>query len=426
MPAIYNGLTLNPIQSFTVNQQTEFLPSGKLKKYIFNISLKGKIVAPQNISIEDKHNYIISQQAAIISAFNDSGSTTKKSFEVQPKNGGASFRCTPRIKSVNIEEGIWVDTADYSIEMEADSFTYGSLKVPSGNEINLESDEVWSIDFNDEDKRITKVSHKLSAKSKDTDTKKGWEIAKAAIDKKIDSLIPNDIKNVSGKDLENSHNKKKSYRVNILTGEVSADIQISYHDPIGDITNNYALHEQTITEKYGTDSARKKINVDGTVTGLLSVGGTSRYDPANSLWSEVKTSIEDEYSDLIILSSSVTKDKVKGIINYSYEIEDYQKAEDGSKSRRVTITQMGELANPPDVFIIHQTIYGSMTGPLFQDISTKKVHTKTVVIEAVNEGEPDLDTLQYRPATSIIDSDSTQISLNTGKRTRTTSFIWVE
>ena len=423
MPVIYDGLSLNPIQSVTVSQQTEYLSSGKLKKYLFNISVKGKIVPSTSLSVTDKYNFIISQQSAMISKFSVSATETKKTFEIQSRNGAAPFKCVPRVKSLTFEEGQWVDSADYTIELESDSFSYGSLTVPNGQTQNVELDESWNIDINEEDKKITKVTHRLSAKAKDDDKTTGWEKAKSAVDAKIDSIVPADIVSATGKVLSNAHNKKKSYRINKLNAEVSADVEISYHSPQG-TSANYAVHEQTLNEKGSSETARSIIGVEGTILGLGADSSSDRYTPASALWTTIKAQIESTYGSKTILNSSETHDKAKGIINYSYEVEDYPKPSDGSKYKKVSISQMGPLANPPKMYVIHQTIYGK-GGPLFQDIGTKKVSTKTVTIESVSKVDVELDTLQYKPANSIIESDSLQINASSGKKTRTTTFIWV-
>ena len=418
MPAIYNGASYNPIQSFSVSQQAEFLPSGKLKKYLFNISVKGKIVPSSSLTPAERHTFIINQVLSMTSAFSVSATDTKKTFEVQSRNGSAPFKCVPRIKSLTFEPGPWVDYADYNIELESDSYSYGTLTV-SSNSVPNELDDIWTIEINDEDKKFFKVIHKISAKGNDDDVQKGWEKAKAAVDSKINAVIPNDIAASSGKTLQNAHNKKKSYRLNKLNGEASADVEITYHNPIGTSTN-FAVHDQTLMDKENSDSARKIFGVEGTITGLGANESTDRYSPASALWSTVKAQIEGQYSAKIILSKSESHDKTKGIINYSYEIEDYNKP-----NKRTSIGEMGDLANPPKLYVIHQTIYGT-DGPLFQDIGTKKVHTKTVTMEIVSKEDEELDTLQYQPADSIIDSDSVQRSLTNGKQTRTTTFIWVE
>ena len=428
MPAIFNGLQLNPIQSVSVSQQTEFLSSGKLEKYLFNISVKGKIVASQSATTAAKHAYILAQQQTINSTCAYSSDGEIKNFSFTSRNGTGTFSCSGRIKSVSFDEGIWVDYSDYSIEMEADSFVYNGVKVPAANQINLNFDESWTVELNEEDKRFTKVSHKISAKCKDTNVngiwELGWKKAKAKVDENIASTIPADISGATSGTFSNSHNKKVSYRVNTSTNEVSADVEISYHNPA---TGEAALatHEQTITQKSDSNSFRGTTSISGTISGLNG-GSGDRYGPASSLWTTVKAGLITTYAAITIVSTSESHDEVKGIINYDYQVEDYPKPTDGSKSRKVNITEMGLLANPPDTYVIHQTIYGG-GGPLFQDIGIKKVHTKTVTIEAVSLTSITLDTLEYAPtADYIIESDNVQKNLAAGKTTRTTVFIWSE
>ena len=426
MPATFNGVQLNPIQSVGVSQQTEFLSSGKLEKYLFNISVKGKVVAPQSGSTGAKHSHVLTEIEKIKTACSYSSDGEIKDFSFTSRNGTGTFSCSGRIKSFSCDEGTWVDFADYSIEMEADSFTYGSTKVPAKDEINLNFDESWTVEINDEDKRFTKVSHKISAKCKDikdsTGWVAGWKKAKAKVDENIASTIPSDISTASGGTFSNAHNKKVSYRVNISTGEVSADVELSYHSPAtGEVA--LATHEQTITEKHDSNSFRGTTSISGTIAGLNG-GSGDRYGPASGLWATVKAALITDYEDITILSTSESHDEIKGVITYDYQIEDYPSPTDGSKSRKVNITEMGPSANPPDTYVNHQTIYGGK-GPLFQDIGIKKVSTKTVTIEAVSITDPTLDTLEYAPdGDYIIESDNVQRNIAAGKKTRTTVFIW--
>jgi len=427
MPAIINGLQLDPIQSVSVSQQTQFLTSGKLSEYLFNISVKGKIVASQSAKTAAKHSYVLGQIEAIKQACSYSSDGEIKDFSFTSKNGSGTFFCSGRIKSFSCDDGIWVDFADYNIEIEADSFTYAGVKVPAANQINLNFDESWTVEVNDEDNRFTKVSHKISAKCKDINVggtwEPGWKKAKAKVDENIASTIPGDISGATNGTFSNPHNKKLSYRLNILTGEASADIELSYHNPASG-ESALATHEQTITQKHDSNSFRGTTSISGTISGLNG-GSNDRYGPASSLWATVKAALITTYAAITIVSTSESHDEIKGIINYDYQVEDYPKPTDGSKSKKVNITEMGPLAAPPDTYVIHQTIYGG-GGPLFQDIGIKKVHTKTVTIEAVSLTSPTLNTLEYAPdvAKYIIESDNIQKNLAAGKTTRTTVFIW--
>ena len=422
MPGLYNGYQLNLIDSISISESPEFSESGKLKKYLFNVSVKGKILASVSSTLTEKHTYLSNQSQALSAAFSQAATDTKKPFEVFGRNGFQGFKCFPRIKGLTINEGIWSDYVEYNIEMEADIFHFAGNIV--GSEVTSDIDETWSIEINDEDKRFTKVKHTISAKGKETESSLGWVKAKEQVDKRVASILPSDISAAVGKTLINPHNKKTSYRTNVSTGESSCDIEISYHSPIGNPTNAYATHDQNKGEKYGSESFRKFITIDGTINGLAPIGGSNRYSSANALWGAVQNQIESEFAAKTILSSSISHDVPKGIINYSYEIEDYPKPSEGYKSKKVFISQMGPLANPPELYVIHQTIAGG-GGPIFQKIDSKKVKTKTVTIEAIGKNIGNLDTLQYKPANSIIESDSIQDTPSTGKKTRTTTFIWV-
>lgn len=416
MPVSYDSFTVDPVQNVSISMQPEFAEGGKLKKYLFNISIKGKIVGP--------NAYINSEISAIIAAFKNTGTSTKKALTVIPQDGTQPFYCIPRIKSVTVDDGKWTDYCDFTIEAEADKLTYGSIEIPPNDEDGFDLDESWSVEVNEEDKRFTKVVHRLSCKAKTTEAKEGWAIAKSKIDGKINAFIPSNISSKTNGTFTNPHNKKTSYRISKSNGEVSAEITLTYHKPIGSITNAYATHDQTETLKQGSESARGITEISGNINGLAALGSTDRYGPASALFGAVKAAILSKYSTKTIVSQSESHDKAKGTINYSFEIEDYPKPSDGSKSRRLTIFEMGPLANPPHYYVIHQTIAGG-GGPIFQDIGMDKVHSRTVTIELITTTDILPDTLQYKPANSIIDSDSVQKSLHVGKISRTTVFIWV-
>ena len=423
MPASYDGVDFGSVQSINIVENTEFKENGKLKKYIFNISVKGKFVGTANTDAA-RYVEVKTRLEGLYSALSDQKNNEEKSFDFTSDNGAGNFSCKPRVKSVSIEEGQWALYGDFSVEMEADQFIFNGTVVPPQLDDAVEMDENWSVDINEEDKRFTKVTHTISAKGKDNNNNEGWIVAKEKVDLKIDALIPNNIKNKTDGVFTNIHNKKISYRINESSGEVSADISVTYHNPLGKYQASLATQEQTITERQGSESARGFIDISGTVTGLNPIGGASgaRYGNASSLWQTIKSDIEGEYAALTTNSTSETHDTEKGIINYSFEIEKYPKTS-GAKSKRVTIVNMGPLAAPPKLYVIHQTINGG-GGPIFQDIGTKKVSTRSVTIEVI--GGAEADTLQYQPNNSLIDSDSLQETLHTGKKTRTTNFIWVD
>lgn len=422
------GTLTDPIQSFSITEDVQFYENGKAKVYLFNISVSAKIVAKQNLSIEDKKTSILARQTAILNQFKTYSNTSPLTFEIQPRDGTAPFKFSPRVKSINFKEDVWVDFCDYTIEMEADEIYIGSLKVPSGILDPSDVDESWSTEYNQEDLRLTKVNHKISAKSKSVGAKKGWEISKAIVLEKIDALIPTDIKTASGTTYTNPCNKLISYNVNPNNGEFSAEINVVYH-------NNtlkesvaaqaaYAYHEQTITDKSTNENLRESLTIEGTITGLNALSSGDRYTAANNLWTTVKSYLDTKYLTLNVLSFSETKDLAKGIITYNYEIENMTRPTGGIKSESINITFFNPKAIPIKNYVMHNTIYGT-SGPIFQDINTSKASSMSITIERIGT-ETAPNTLEYQPTGSVIESDSINFTAQNKKISRTTTFMWAD
>lgn len=426
------GTLTDPIQSFSITEDVQFYESGKAKLYLFNISISAKIVANQALSTENKKASILARQTAILEQFKDYSNASTQYFEVQPRDGSSPFKFLPRVKSINFKEDVWVNFCDYTIEMEADSITVGSQTIPDTKTLSnvnpADIDESWTTEYNQEDLRLTKVNHKISAKSKSVGSKKGWEISKTEVLKKIDALIPTDIQTASGTTYATPCNKLISYNVNPNNGEFSAEVNIVYHNSALKASvaaqASYAYHEQTITDKSTNENLRESLSIEGTITGLSALSSGDRYAAANSLWGTVKTALDLKYLTLTILSFSETKDLAKGIITYNYEIENMTRPTGGIKSESINITFFGSKANPLKNYVMHNTIYGT-SGPIFQDINTDKAKSMSITIERIGT-ETTPDTLQYKPANSVVESDSINFTAQNKKISRTTTFIWAD
>jgi hypothetical protein len=426
------GTLSDPIQTFSLQESVQFYDNGKAKTYLFNISVSAKIVPSQAISVDARHSAIIARQAAIIAQVN--AFTDKTYFEIQSRDGKSSpIKFIPRIKSLNFKEDIWVNFCDYTIEMEADSVTIGSKSVPDKTNAS-DIDESWSVDYNDEDLRFTKVNHKISCKSKDVDGKNGWETSKTEVLKKINELIPTDIKDAAKNTYlkASPSNKLINYSVNVLGGEFSAEINLTYHN---DLLKNsiipqlpQAHHEQTLTDKQSNETLRDTLSIEGTITGLSSSSTSTpsnRYTEALALWTTVKSALNTKYLALTITSFSETHDKVKGIITYNYEIENIKRpTTTGVKNETITVSYFGDLADALKTYVIHNTIYGDK-GPVFQSIDMNKAKTMSITIERVGT-ETTPNTLQYQPAGSMIESDTINFTAQNKKISRTTVFIWAD
>lgn len=423
MAGSYNGITIHPIQSVSISETPEYTEGGKAQKYIFSITVAAKyVVSTAN------HASIVSFVSGLSALMVDNG------LDFSISGGSQSIRFKPRVKSVNVKEDIWVDFCDYTIEMEADSIYIGGTLVPTGVVSSTETDNSWSIEFDDSEPRFSKISHKLSVKAKSTEVGvKGWTIAKTKLETLIAEVIPESIKTASGGVFTNPHNKKTSKTLDITNGVATAEINISYHNKdfysdLAGVTlpqDAYAYHDQTVTEKKDSNSLREILSIEGTITGLKQDPGGNRYDAASALWvNTVKPVLDDLYKDLVISSRSLSEDKVKGIINYSYEVQNKKKPTGAFLSETINITFQGSLAAPPKVMVIHNTITGG-AGPIFQDIETKKARSMTITIERVGtDVAPDTLVATYRPTNSEIESDVITFTAASKKISRTTTFIW--
>ena len=430
-------LKKDAIQSFSISENLQQYENGKAKVYLFNITINAKIVADQTKSTQQKHDDIIARQTAIMNQFKTYTNASTEYFEVQPKDATAPFKFIPRVKSISFKEDVWVDFCDYTIEMEADQIIIGSTTIPSGTLDPSDVDESWSTEYNQEDLRLTKVNHKISARSKSVGSKKGWEISKQIVSDKINNLIPSDIQTSSDGTFTNPCNKLINYSININNGEFSADISLTYHNDAFAASaadqDSYAYHEQTVTDKASNDNLRTSLSIDGTITGLNAMSSGDRYAAALSLWNTVKSYLNSKYSTLTITSFSETHDKVKGIINYNYDIENIARPLNGIKSESISISYFGPNGKANffatevsslKTYVMQNTIYGGL-GPIFQDINTNKAKTMSITIERVGTDQAP-NTLQYQPANSFIESDSINFTAQNKKISRTTTFVWAD
>lgn len=434
MSVSYNGISLRPVQSLNITQSSDFLENGRLKKYIFSISINGKIVPNQDQSNDAKHEEIKSSVQGLINAFKNVETPSNTFLDIQGGNGSAPIKCAPRVKSLQIQDGPWVTSADYSIQLEADEIFIGGTKIPSEdlNNILMEKDENWSINYSDEDVRFITANYSVSGKAKDTLSKKGWEIAKEYVDAKIQAInnaVPAEIDNATGRTTSGKPlvNKKTRYNVSTFSGEASAEIEFTFHNKLSDpIQGDYATHDQTVTVNQSRESFLISRNIEGNIVGLLNsqageLTGAQRFTHADALWQTVKSSIESANANKGLINKNITQDKIKGTINYTYEYIDRQNIF-GGKSENISATE----TYSSDVVIVNETINNAGDGPIFQNISTKKPKTKTITIDVISSSQIVPDTSLYKPdPNAILESDSVQYAPAVGKVSRTTSWIWV-
>ncbi len=173
MPIIYNNISLSPVPLMTVEEQNQVMPDGTNLGSTFQISLHGYLVAvppgTSPVAADARLGVLLAKQAALNAQFSVSG----KTFEVYSPDGSQVTRCNPTVKSIQYSEGVWVDTVEYTIVLEAPNFYAGGF-TPSQNVSDI-SDE-WQIEENGYTtdngsagvKPVWKLTHNVSAKGRTT------------------------------------------------------------------------------------------------------------------------------------------------------------------------------------------------------------------------------------------------------------------
>lgn len=386
---------------------------GRIIGLTWNATLNGSLVAYPSSSLVT----IDTLQDEMAAAFSEQGQL----FHLDC-NDTTLLECYPRIGELNFEDGIWVDTCKYSLNMEWDA-------LPSGiTEYITEFSEEWNFEPNDERGRFVfntgsyeeigpsefKLTHTVNVTGKTTynsgePVKLAWEEARdfivnqnilgldlAAIADKTEGIY-----GITASDLS-SHKHMRTVSVNERGGSYGVTeswiLLDSDREPSG-----MAVEDFTINIKQSIDSALTNVSVEGTLQGLetISYTGTpyeiteTRWEAVQNHWSTIKDKLyhrcnysyqanrgnTDKSLNLQELNYTIGQNPKAGVITYSKEFDDRPpNCLSGARLETFSITDN----NPTDIYTIIN-IPGKSGGPLFQDIGTQTEGTRTLNIEAVFE-----------------------------------------
>lgn len=99
-------------------------------------------------------------------------------LQFQSPNGEAPLKCQPRLKSIQFDNGVWVQTCAYTIVLEADILYLNGTPVtntPTHTELVSSAGENWQIQEG-EAKKTYSISHTLNAVGKRTFDSVGSEV----------------------------------------------------------------------------------------------------------------------------------------------------------------------------------------------------------------------------------------------------------
>lgn len=241
MPVLYGQQgqekIISPAPFVSIGTQIDRFEDGRVKRYLFNITLKGRMLvakggildaagtstndlitlnsaAGTNVSGNSRQANLQQKIGQLNNLFKPPtplAETTRTSLQVTPWDASgstSSIVCYPRVKSIEIPEGPWTDYFEYTINLEADFVKVGLNTLGLDNEDDVGVEEEWNIEP-DENLRTYMLTHTASAQATTrwvtTQNRmvSGFEIARKAVLRKIggdDSVENNTVRATSPAD----------------------------------------------------------------------------------------------------------------------------------------------------------------------------------------------------------------------------------
>lgn len=403
----YNDSRLIPAPLVSINRSFQTTGDGTKIGSVYNIVLNGTIVVdmgspnsagvfwttggyPANevIPKDSRLGAILRKQEAIRKLFSKDG----LSLEIQSADGSPPLKCYPRVVSNEDQQGIWFNLETYSITLEADKLYLGSEEIGDDFEEYISSaNETWSINqeegFTQDFPPTFRISHTVTATGKrffedNTLSKPAWQQAKEWVKKRLglSSIILSGVNHIP--DYYGGYNHMVSDEIGELDGTFSST-------ETWILSSGISIEEFEINTVASVSDPYRKVSINGSVRGLENrlngVINTSRIQNAEITWSGIKNNIYDRayrYSNEnnlnpIPLQSTVGKNIMQGVISYNYEY-DTRPANNISETKSESIRVSD--SNNVDLFAIIPVPFRA-TGPIIQDIFTKREKTRTVNIE---------------------------------------------
>ncbi len=175
MPVLYGPQgqekLLTPAPFVSISTQIDRFEDGRVKKYLFNITLKGRMLAykggvlnnttdplqgalevvPPN-SRQAKIQQKIGQLNELFRPKSPLNPTERVSLQITPwdaSGANSTILCYPRVKSIEIPEGPFTDYFEYTINLEADYLRIGTNTIGMDAEDDVGVEESWSMEPDD-------------------------------------------------------------------------------------------------------------------------------------------------------------------------------------------------------------------------------------------------------------------------------------
>jgi len=419
----YNGKKLSPAPFVSITKQYTKSGNGDKIGALFSISIKGTCVVftgspdkdgvfytgsnyPPDARTDPTYVYsfdenealgiMLRKAEAIRTLFSEEG----KSLEIQSFNGSPPMKCNPRIISVNIPEGQWYNTFEYTVDMECDVMYINGTDITEDDfdDVYISAlSEGWQIETLEEPENLSelrtyRVTHNLNATGKkfydeNGDSVPAWKQARKAVVKKLGfNRGTLDFLRLSGvQDLPSYFSQYNHVRSeNINESEGSYDVNETWILASGTASENF-----TIETNSSRDSALTRVSIQGQIQGYeVRNSGlelvTSKYHNASGKYDEIFPLLYQRakaFSNVknlcpIMNTYSKTSNVFAGNIGYNCEF-------DNRPSGLITATKYEDISIGgnfgSDVFAVIPVL-GRKRGPVLQNIGTKKECTRNLSV----------------------------------------------
>jgi len=414
MPVQYDSKKIIPAPLVEITKNYQRSEDGSKIGALFNLTVTGKLIGymgspdssgnfwttsgyPPNETIahDNRLTSIIKKQEALRELFSEDG----RWFEIQPLDGTQPMKCLPRVLNLTFPQGVWVDTCDYTITLEADKLYIGNT-VSDEDQFDItisQATENWQIELNEKGEGVDlpqsyRLTHTVSAVGKltfDTNNniaKPAWQQARAWCLPRLG--IDNERKTASG--VINLPSYYAGY--NHVRSETADEMGGAYSVIESWIlASGSALEDFTISTNSTAQDGLTSVSIQGTIEGLNTRDSnyqltTNKYDNAVAKFNEVQSLLLNRaqlYSGVTLniqaMSQQVGRNPVEGTITYGF---DYNNRPStliaGARSEIITITD-----NYPADLFASIPVLGRAVGPVLQDLYTISEKSRALNIEVV-------------------------------------------
>lgn len=411
---MYNSNRLVPAPLVAISKQYQKTGSGRNLSPIYSITLQGTMLSwkgspdstgtfwnlpgyPPDESVTENSRLasILKKQAAIRELFSVEG----LQLEIQSADGSQSTKCNPRVISIDFPEGIWNQTATYTITLEADRLYPQDEDTDSLGDDYFISDaaETWTLDTDEgtaeslELPRTYRLTHSISAQGKRTYNSVGglslqpWQNAKQYVVSRLG--LDNSFINSSGvNDLASSYGG-----YNYVRNE-NTDVEGGSHSVTESwvISSGSAFESFEVNSNYSISEGITHVSINGNVVGLEQRDSnmnlvTTKYNNAMIKFSSVMPNLltrAQTYSgatlNVIPVTTSVGRNPLGGTISYAYEYD--------SRPSNVLTDSLVESIVVNDTYSSQEfaavPVLGRTAGPVLQPLGTSQAITRSLSINA--------------------------------------------